>query len=123
MENADLKGVEYAGNFLRAVAKAYVENLSDAGGSLGKYTFVFPNRRSSKFFQRYLGIEYGLKYSKPLFSPKCTTISELFASVSGYEEADPLESLYLLYTSYIKFKYPDKSLQEAQKVEIGRAHV
>src|SRR5574344_150174 len=117
MENADLKGVEYAGNFLRAVAKAYVENLSDAGGSLGKYTFVFPNRRSSKFFQRYLGIEYGLKYSKPLFSPKCTTISELFASVSGYEEADPLESLYLLYTSYIKFKYPDKSLQEAQKVE------
>lgn len=117
MVNTGLNGVEYAGNFLEAVAKVFIERAADEEGGLGKYTFVFPNRRSSKFFQRHLGIEYGRKYSKPLFSPSCTTISELFTSLSGYEEADPLESLYLLYTCYIKLKYPDKSLQEAQKIE------
>lgn len=45
-------------SFLRSVARAYVQN-----GALGS-VFVLPNRRSLKFFQMYLGQEYGAAYGK-----------------------------------------------------------
>ena len=52
------------GSFLRSVAKAYVQS-----GELDSI-FVLPNRRSMKFFQKYLGMEYGALHGKPMFSPK-----------------------------------------------------
>lgn len=104
-------------NFLRAVSRVFVDNIPDSSCGFEDYTFVFPNRRSSKFFQRYIGQEYGRVHHKPLFSPECVTISDLFTSLSGYEEADPLESLFLLYSSYISLKYPDKLLHEVQSID------
>ena len=90
--------------FLRLVAGAYAHN---EGASVGDKTFVFPNRRSLIFFQKYLGEEYGKLYGKPLLSPQMLTISELFASISGLELADPIEVQYILYKNYIRLKYPE----------------
>ena len=50
--------------FLRSVARAHVQN------NALDCVFVLPNRRSLKFFQMYLGKEYGAVTGKPLFSPK-----------------------------------------------------
>ena len=49
--------------FLRQVAAAFVAN-DDLD-----CRFVLPNRRSMKFFQKFLGQEYGKRWGKPLFSP------------------------------------------------------
>ena len=88
--------------FLRLVARAYVNH----GMPFGKILFVFPNRRSMKFFQKYLGEEYGKLYGKPLFSPQMLTISELFSDISGISQVDPIEAQYILYRNYINLKYP-----------------
>ncbi len=101
--------------FLRLVARAFVKNEgsayiknSVASGNVqpfGDTSFVFPNRRSMKFFQKYLGEEYGNVTGKPLFSPQMLTISELFDQLSGLQIADPIEALYILYRNYIMLKY------------------
>lgn len=89
--------------FLSQVAELYLENDRDR---LRDYLFVFPNRRSSVFFQRYLGELSG----EPIFSPDITTINNLFSSLSGFVTADKLELLYILYTVYKKYV---KSCQES----------
>lgn len=87
--------------FLREVARAYVQNEAER---LQEYAFVFPNRRSMKFFRKYLGEEYGKVYGKPLLSPHLITINELFGELSGLTLADPIEILYILYLHYQKLK-------------------
>ena len=99
--------------FLRLVARAYVNH----GMPFGKTLFVFPNRRSMKFFQKYLGEEYGKLYNKPLFSPDMLTISELFSDLSGMRIVDPIEAQYILYRNYISLKYPDESFEAAAERE------
>lgn len=89
--------------FLRLVAGAFVQN---EGTSVVEKTFVFPNRRSLIFFQKYLGEEYGKVFRKPLLSPQMLTISELFVSISGLQQIDPIEAQYILYRNYIELKYP-----------------
>lgn len=100
--------------FLRLVASAYVQN---EGVSVREATFVFPNRRSLIFFQKYLGEEYGKRFNKPLFSPQMFTISELFTSISGLAQADPIEAQYILYRNYISLRYPDLSGEMAMERE------
>ena len=86
-------------SFLRSVARVYVAN-----GALDS-VFVLPNRRSLKFFQMYLGQEYGAVTGKPLFSPQILTVSDFFTGLSGITTADSVEQLYILYKEYIKLKY------------------
>ena len=96
--------------FLRLVARAYVKNeaeIENHGMPFGKTLFVFPNRRSMKFFQKYLGEEFGKIYSMPLFTPDMLTISELFNEISRLDTVDPIEAQYILYRNYISLKYPD----------------
>lgn len=100
--------------FLRLVAAAYVSN---EGASVGEKCFVFPNRRSLIFFQKYLGEEYGKSFGKPLFSPQMVTISELFTSISGLRVIDPIEALYILYRNYILLKYPNEPFAIAMERE------
>ena len=95
--------------FLRLVARAYVNH----GMPFGKTLFVFPNRRSMKFFQKYLGEEHGKVYNKPLFSPQMLTISELFSDISGISQVDPIEAQYILYRNYIALKYPQEPFDAA----------
>ena len=74
MVNTGLNGVEYAGNFLEAVAKVFIERAADEEGGLGKYTFVFPNSMADTF--PFSGIRYagtagcGVKCSSPFFMDK-----------------------------------------------------
>ncbi len=95
--------------FLRSAARAFVKNealafIDAPAHPFGDTTFVFPNRRSMKFFQKYLGEEYGKVYNKPLFSPLMLTISELFGELSGLQSIDPIEAQYILYRNYIELK-------------------
>ncbi|MBE6224184.1 MAG: hypothetical protein E7122_03000 [Bacteroidales bacterium] len=84
--------------FLREVAGCFVsDNRLDC-------TFVLPNRRSVKFFQRYFGQEYGSRWGTPLFSPEIITINDFVQQLSGLEPADPVEQLYLLYKEYVAIK-------------------
>lgn len=79
-----------AKEFLRSVAETFV---SMAGKRLQHYCFVFPNRRSSLFFRKYLGESSEI----PLFSPRLTTVNDLFASLSGLRTADKITLLAGLY--------------------------
>lgn len=79
--------------FLRQVAEIYLErereNLMDA-------CFVFPNRRSSLFFRKYLGQQSG----SALFSPPVTTINALFHELSDRLPVDRIKALLMLYQVY-----------------------
>jgi len=79
--------------FLLQVAGTYMEKEGDR---LQEYCFVFPNRRSSLFFRRYLLQES----RKPMFCPALTTISDLFVSMSDLKPADDIVLLHELYLSY-----------------------
>ena len=81
--------------FLYQIAKHYV---SDYDGDLGKVCFVFPSRRSSLFFRKYLG----LCSNAPLFSPELLTISDLFDKLSPYKRADKIELVSILYKHYLE---------------------
>ncbi len=115
--------------FLRLVASAYAKHQAWPAESAGScretghgipfegVLFVFPNRRSMKFFQKYLGEEFGKIYNRPLFSPQMLTISELFNKISGISTVDPIEAQYILYRNYISLKYPDEPFIEASERE------
>ncbi len=87
--------------FLREVARVYTENH---GADLKNFIFVFPNRRSQRFFIKFLGEEYGKVYDKPLISPQMVTVNELFTELSGIKKGDSIELLYILYQEYAKLK-------------------
>lgn len=80
-------------NFLRQVAVATYNYYE---GNLEDVTFVFPNRRSGLFFQRYLGEEI----TKPIFSPKIITITQLFEQLAKLTPADSFALLLKLYLIY-----------------------
>lgn len=79
--------------FLRQIASLYLEREREL---LPDACFVFPNRRSSLFFQKYLGEAAGM----PLLSPAVTTVNALFADLSDRVPADRIRTLYLLYGIY-----------------------
>ncbi|MBQ0087344.1 MAG: PD-(D/E)XK nuclease family protein [Bacteroidales bacterium] len=81
--------------FLEAVARAFADC-----DNLQRTCFVFPSRRSSLFFQKYLGLAAG----RPLFCPHILTIDELFGKLSPLKKADSIEALSLLYRDYLAVK-------------------
>ena len=91
--------------FLSRVARAFYEREGD---KIGEICFVFPNRRSSLFFQKYLGE----LTNKPIFSPTLFTIKDLIVSLSGFREADNLYSLFRLYYHYTKISGSAESFDE-----------
>ena len=68
--------------------------------------FVFPNRRSSVFFRKYLGdlVREGGE-GRPMRAPKSLTINDFFYKVHGGEVTDRIRLLLELYESY-KAVYP-----------------
>ena len=81
--------------FLYQIAKHYV---SDYDGDLGKVCFIFPSRRSSLYFRKWLG----LCSDAPIFSPELLTISELFDKLSPYARTDKIELVSILYKHYLE---------------------
>jgi len=80
-------------SFLYQVAKAYALQTDVP---LRRCLFVFPSRRSSLFFQKYLGQCSDV----PLLSPDLVTISDLFAMLSPYRRGDKIELIYILWQKY-----------------------
>ena len=80
-------------SFLYQIAKAYTLQRDVP---LRRCLFVFPSRRSSLFFRKYLG----QCSDRPLLSPDLITIGDLFALLSPYRHADKIELIYILWQQY-----------------------
>ena len=83
--------------FLYRIAQAFYKKY---GNEISRLAFVFPNRRSGIFFQKYLAEVSG----KPIFSPKVTTINDLMAELSPYTLIDRISLLVTLYKKYIELR-------------------
>jgi hypothetical protein len=81
--------------YLRSVAQVFITNHRE---ELRNFCFVFPNKRSSLFFRKYLSETA----EAPVFSPSFTTINELFGAISGLVVLDKITLLYRLYCSFAK---------------------
>ena len=69
-----------------------------SGGHLENVTIVFPNKRASLFMNQYIG----RITNHPVWSPRYTTISELFQSMTDLTVADPILLNCYLYDAYAK---------------------
>lgn len=81
--------------FLYQVASLFYEKW---GAEVSCLAFVFPNRRTGLFFQKYLSEVADI----PLFSPTILTINDLFIQLSGKQSADRISMLFTLYDIYIR---------------------
>ncbi|HOG41273.1 MAG TPA: PD-(D/E)XK nuclease family protein [Bacteroidales bacterium] len=82
--------------FLYSVARHFYKKQENR---INKLCFVFPNRRSSIFFKKYLT---QCMAGEALFAPKMITINDFFLELSGGQLVDKIEALYILYQQYAK---------------------
>ena len=77
---------------------AYVADdmLSKYGNNLSRVAVVFHNKRASLFLNEHLA----RLAQKPIWSPACITISELFRQQSDYQVADPIKLVCDLHKSF-----------------------
>ena len=92
--------------FLKQVADHYIKeaNFSDL-------EFIFPNRRSSVFFRKYV-CSAAARLGKAVIMPECTTINDLFSSLSDLKPASRIQLLVDLYACYAKVYSQAESLDE-----------
>ena len=91
--------------FLYQVASLFYERY---GAEVSRLAFVFPNRRTGLFFQKYLS-EIA---DAPIFSPSILTINDLFLRISGKRQADRVSMLFSLYDIYIGISGSSESFDE-----------
>ncbi|MGL4291991.1 MAG: PD-(D/E)XK nuclease family protein [Bacteroidales bacterium] len=91
--------------FLQQVASVFYQQYQE---KINEIVFVFPNRRSGIFFQKYLAIEAG----KPVFSPSILTISALFEALSDLQLADRTALLFKLYDIFIRVSGSNESFDD-----------
>ena len=77
--------------FLKQVAGKYL-----TGPEISSYCFIFPNRRSSAFFRKYLAEAATF----PFVAPEMMTINELFCRGADVEPLDRVNQLLVLYECY-----------------------
>ena len=94
--------------FLYRIAQAFYKKY---GNEISRLAFVFPNRRSGIFFQKYLAEVSG----KPIFSPKVTTINDLMAELSPYTLIDRISLLVTLYKKYIELRKRKSSKRQPRR--------
>lgn len=85
----------YRRPFLYRIASLFYKQY---GADVSRLAFVFPNRRTGLFFQKYLS-EVA---DRPLFSPTILTINDLFVQLSGKRTADRIRMLFKLYELYVQ---------------------
>ncbi len=86
--------------FLKSVALAYAWLDTD----LSDYLFVFPGKRSSKFFLR--DLRKALPRGRVLLAPQTTTISSFVETLSQRIVAPKLDLIFLLYKCYCSLNPP-----------------
>lgn len=77
-----------------------------SGGDVSKITVVFPSRRASVFFNRYL---YEAAGSRALWAPRYITISELFQELSPLSINDPIDTICRLFRHYRETTHDEKA--------------
>ena len=92
--------------FLKQVAENYF-----ATGEISRYCFVFPNRRSQLFFQKWLSdlVEQG---GKPVLAPAMLTINDFFYKIGGVRPVDRLNLLLVMYDCYRELNPGAESLDD-----------
>lgn len=91
--------------FLSVVAETFYQEYGD---DVNNIAFVFPNRRAGIFFQKYLATVAG----KPLFSPPIFTINDFLVEQSGFQTADRIGMLFMLYSHFIELSGSDESFDD-----------
>lgn len=88
--------------FLKQIAQVYLEK---EGHRLIDFCFVFPNKRSAKFFNHYLG-ELA---PRTMLQPQTVTITDFMMSLVDDDPASRIELLFILYNLYreILDEHPD----------------
>jgi hypothetical protein len=81
--------------FLKLVAD---DLIKDFGKDISSLNLVFPNRRASLFFNKYLSESI----DKPIWQPSVATISDLMYRISGLNQVDPVSLIIKLYDIYSK---------------------
>ena len=89
--------------FLSLVAQDLLRRKID----LSQTTLVFPGKRAVTFFNEALFEAAG---QKPLWSPRYTTINELFTSLSPLTKADPIDCVCRIYAQYVQATGEDVTL-------------
>ena len=92
--------------FLHSVAQTFYREQQ---GNLAHIAFVFPNRRSGKFFQHYLAQVAG---DRPLFSPTILTINSLMTDLAQLQPVDNIELLFTLYENYVRLRQTDETFDK-----------
>lgn len=87
--------------FLYRIAELFYKNEGD---NLTRIAFVFPNRRSGKFFQHYLSQVADC----PIFSPRILTINTLMSELAQIQPIDRLDLLFTLYEEYDRLHPTDE---------------
>ena len=91
--------------FLQQIASLFYQQY---GAEVSRLAFVFPNRRTGLFFQKYLS-EVA---DKPLFSLTILTINDLFVQLSGKQTADRINMLFMLYDIYVRHSGSTETFDE-----------
>jgi len=91
--------------FLQHVA---TDLYSRYGDKISDQCIVFPNRRASLYFKKYLSE----LTDKPIWSPATTTINELMQEISGLTIADNIKLLFELYRIYKQVKKTEESFDD-----------
>ena len=91
--------------FLKHIA---TDLYSRYGDKISDLCIVFPNRRASLYFKKYLS-ELS---DKPMWAPETTTINELMQEISGLTIADNIKLLFELYRIYKQIKKSEESFDD-----------
>lgn len=91
--------------FLQHIA---TDLYSRYGEKISELCIVFPNRRASLYFKKYLSE----LTEKPIWAPATTTINELMQQISGLTTADNIKLLFELYRIYKQVKKSEESFDD-----------
>ncbi len=91
--------------FLELVAKDLTEELE---GDFTRTTIIFPNKRASLFFNKYLADIT----EEPIWVPNYMTISDMFSALSAKTLCDPIKLVCTLYESFIKVTGTEETLDK-----------
>ena len=92
--------------FLKQVAEHYFVQ-----GEMEHMCFIFPNRRASAFFRKYVS-ECVARSRKPLMSPRMLTINDFFYQTAGASQTDQVHLLLELYDCYAALNPAHETLDE-----------
>ncbi len=88
---------DFMTEFLRKVAEHYLGSTD-----ISRLQFVFPNRRSTVFFRKYLCETLEQRGGPAILAPAMTTMGDLFLKASGMRKAERIHLIVKLYDCYRK---------------------